>query len=263
MSLQVLTLAAGYLLCFLVGALLLLVFWHIYRGNIDLRRLISEGVASVVPKQLVLDFLFGGMIDESHKTKVFAEKFATRYAKSVDALNRAISLSVAFVPIALLPTEKGMKLPLIGLDVSYQNWLRVSPAISYGLQIFTLVALCWLLIMRRGLDVLNETLRGVEYFGDVSNIMLTGIIGSLWMFVAVRQHLASQLHRLWFFLLFLLFGLVIFSPSILCIYFVYALFVSKDFVPAVIYLVLLFPSAGISFVLVALSIEAGRREAKQ
>ena len=41
-ALQVLTLVCGYLICFLVGALGLLILWQIYIGNIDLSRLISE-----------------------------------------------------------------------------------------------------------------------------------------------------------------------------------------------------------------------------
>jgi hypothetical protein len=42
MSLQILTLVCGYLVCFLVGVLGLLILWQIYVGNIDLSRLISE-----------------------------------------------------------------------------------------------------------------------------------------------------------------------------------------------------------------------------
>lgn len=41
-ALQVLTLICGYLICFIVGVLGLMILWQIYRGNINLSRLISE-----------------------------------------------------------------------------------------------------------------------------------------------------------------------------------------------------------------------------
>lgn len=225
-----------------------------------------QPIIQILSGKLIRDVLFGGEIDEYHKTKFAVEKFVTRYGESIDNLNRALMFSVAFVPIALLPlpAAAGLKIPLIDLSVTNQNWLRVCPAISYGLQMFTLVALVWFLIMRRGLDLLKEEFREaqpvVEYFGDVSNIMLTGVVGSLWMFASIRKHIPSQLHLFWFIPLGFLVVLAILSPSILCGYFIRGLFLSKDLVPALIYCVLLVPSVALSLILMALSVLAGSGE---
>jgi len=56
MSLQILTLVCGYLVCFLVGVLGLLILWQIYDGKINLSRLISEptGDASMSRFQLLI-----------------------------------------------------------------------------------------------------------------------------------------------------------------------------------------------------------------
>jgi len=228
-------------------------------------RVVRPFLQFVFSDKLALDFLFGGKITASHQTKFALEKFTARYARyaeSIDNLNRAIVVSVAFVPIALLPAGgEGMKIPLIDLHVTNQNWLRVCPAISYCLQIFTLVALCWFLIMRKGLDVLKREVGSAEHFGDVSNIMLTGVLGTLWMFVSIRKHFPSRLHLLWFLPLGFLFFLVMLSPSILCGYFVCELFISRDFYPALVYSSLLIPSLALSLILMAFSIFAGMSSA--
>jgi len=118
--------------------------------------------------------------------------------------------------------------------------------------------------MRRGFDLLTEEFREaqppVEYFGDVSNIMLTGVVGSLWMFASIRKYIPSKLHLFWFIPLGFLVALAILSPAILCGYFMRGLFLSKDFVPALIYCVLLVPSVALALVLIALSVLAGSGE---
>jgi len=214
----------------------------------------------VFSNQLALDFLFGGKVDAGHKTKFAIERFVGRYAESIESLNRALIVSVAFVPIALLPVGETIKIPLVDVQVTNQNWLRVCPAISYGLQVFTLVALSWFLLMRRGLAILKSEVGQVDHFGDVSNVMLTGILGSLWMVLNVRKHFPSKLHLIWFLPLVVLFLAVILSPSILCAYFVWGLFVLKDFAPAFIYSAFLVPSIALSMVLIALSVVAALPE---
>lgn len=210
--------------------------------------------------RLVLDFLFGGKIDVVHTTKFAIEKFVGRYAESIDTLNRAIILSVAFVPIAVLPTAEAIKIPLIDLQVPRQDWLRVCPAISYGLQVFTLVALCRFLLMRRGLNVLKRHVGQAKHFGEVSNIMLTGVVGSLWMLVSIHRHLPSKLHLVWVLPVGLLILVVLFSPSVLCGYFIIQLFVLRDLVPAITYSVFLLPSVALAIVLIGISIVAGLPE---
>jgi len=209
---------------------------------------------------LALDFLFRGKVQSFHKTKFAVEKFVERYEQSINTLNHAIILNVAFASLALLASGQTVKIPMIGLAVSRLNWLRVCPLISYGLQIFTLVALSWFLLMRRGLVVLRAEIGNADDFGDVSNILLTGIVGSLWMFDSIRQNFPSKLHLVWYIPLTGLLVLVIASPSFLCGYFVRELFVLHDLVPAVAYSAMLIPSIALSLVLTGISTLTGMRE---
>jgi hypothetical protein len=221
---------------------------------------VAKPLLFVFSDKVALDFLFGGRVEAVHTTKFAIEKFVERYGDSIDSLNRAIILSVVFVPIAILPTAEAVKIPLIDLQVARQDWFRVCPAISYGLQVFTLVALCWFLLMRRGLNVLERQVGHVEHFGDVSNIMLTGVVGSLWMFVSIPRHFPSRLHFLWVVPAGLVFLMVLFSPAVLCGYFVRELFVLRDIGPAIVYSVLMLPSVALAFALIGVSIVAGMRE---
>lgn len=214
----------------------------------------------VFSDRLAVDFLFSGKVEAGHKTKFALERFVTRYADSIESLNRALVASVVFVPIALLPVGETMKIPLIDLQVTTGNWLRLAPAISFGLQIFSLIGLCWFLLMRRGFDVLKREVGEVDYFGDVSNIMLTGVLGSLWILISVQRHFRSKLQLIWFLPLVALLVLLMLSPTILCGYFVRELFVVKDFLPAVTYAALLVPSMALSLALTALGVVAGIRE---
>jgi hypothetical protein len=66
-----------------------------------------QPLLQIFSDRLTLDLLFGGKVGIYHKTKFAVEKFAERYADSIDLLNRAIMVSVAFVPIALLPLPAG------------------------------------------------------------------------------------------------------------------------------------------------------------
>lgn len=214
---------------------------------------LTRQVLYVFSDKLALDFLFGGTVDSTHKTKFALEKFIERYAESITALNRAIILSVAFVPIALLTSADAMKIPFIDLDVTPEDWLLLSPAISYGLQVATLVALCWFLLLRRGLVVLRKEIGAVEHFGEVANLMLTGVLGSLWLVFSVRRHFPSKWHLLWFVPIGVLLFVVVFSPAILCVYFVTKLYLIDELVPAIIYSVFLIPSLGLAVVLVGVS----------
>ena len=91
---------------------------------------IVQPIFRILSGKLIRDVLFRGEIDEYHKTKLAVEKFVTRYQESIDNLNRALMFSVAFVPIALLPlpAAAGLKVPLIDLSVTNQNWFRLCPA---------------------------------------------------------------------------------------------------------------------------------------
>jgi hypothetical protein len=238
--------------------------WFIPVGQffaIDIISSVIQPVLNLFSDRLALDFLFGGKVQPFHKTEFAIQKFVDRYEQSINTLNHAIIISVAFVPLALLASGNTVKIPMIDLDVSRPNWLRVCPLISYGLQLFTLVALCWFLILRRGLAVLREEIGQVQHFGDVSNILLTGVLGSLWMFVSIRRHFPSKLHLIWFIPLIFTLVAVIVSPSVLCGYFVRELFVLGDVLPALVYLGLLIPSVALSLVLIGTSVIEGIREA--
>jgi hypothetical protein len=207
----------------------------------------------VFTDELVLTFLFGGAVQPFHKTKFAVETFVSRYAEGIHSLNRAVILSVGFVPIALLTSGDPITIPFIDLAVTRQNWLRVCPAISYGLQVFTLVSLCWFLLLRRGLEVLQKELGAVDHFGEVANLMLTGVLGSLWLVMSVRRHFPSRWHLIWFVPVGLLLFLIVLSPTMLCGYFVFELYAISDWVPAIAYSVLLIPSAALALALIGVS----------
>ncbi len=214
----------------------------------------------VFSNKLAIDFLFGGEVQSMHMTRFALEKFVSRYEQSIKTLNRAIIVSITFVPFALIPLGDTVTIPIVDLDVSQQNWLRLCPAISYGLQFFTLVALCWFLLLRRGLDVLGEKVGKSDDFGEIANIVLAGVVGSLWMIFSIRRHLPSKLHLIWFLPLTLLLVFVLFSPAVLCGYFVKDLFVAGDFAPATIYSFMLPPSVALAVALLSISVISGMRE---
>ena len=198
-------------------------------------------LAHILSDKLVLDFLFKGAIKPAHQTKFALEKIIKRYEESIDSLNRSIIVSVAFVPIALLLSGSDVKIPLIDVSVKYQNWLRLCPAISFGIQFFTLIALSWFLILRRGLHLIEEKVGDVEYFGDVSDMMLKGVIGALWTFSLIPRFVPSRVHRMWLIPLLTIFLIVLLSPLVLCAHFVIRLFADGDTILACLYAFLLVP----------------------
>jgi len=229
-------------------------------GVVDLAKDILKPLNYVLSDQLAMDFLFGGKIEHAQKTQFAVQKFVERYAQSIDALNRAIMLGIAFVPIALLSYAGAEKIPIIDLPVSRQDWLRVCPAISYGLQFFTLIALCWFFLLRRGLNLLKKELGDVDQLGDIGNLMLTGLLGHLWLLASILRRIPSRWHLLWFIPVALLLGLIVFSPAILCWYFITELFRLNDLTPALIYSVLLPPGIALALVLVAMAALESTRE---
>jgi hypothetical protein len=214
----------------------------------------------VLNDQLVRDFLFGGTISPSHTTRFALEKFASRYEQSVETLNKALALSVAFVAIALLPSGESVKIPILDLEVSQRDWFRACPAISYGLQIFTLGSLCWFLLLRRGMTLLQAGVPQSADFGDVSNVLLSGTTAYVWMFFALPRHLPSRLHLIWMLPLIVVLGAAMLSPTFLCAYFVRHLYALHDFVPAITYSALLIPSLALAISLLGVSALAGVRE---
>jgi hypothetical protein len=223
----------------------------------SLKRELSYVLSDSVARQ----FFFGGEVKSSHKTKFAVEKIVDRYNSSIESLNKSIVISVSFVPIAILLSGSDIKVPMLDITVSYVNWLRLCPAISFGIQFFTLIALSWFLILRGGLAILGKELGEVEYFGDVANTMLTGVVGSLWIFVAIPKLFPSRIHLVWLIPLITLFMILFLSPSILCGYFIFRLFLIGDFLAAVVYFLLLIPGFLLGLVLMGVSVLAGIREA--
>jgi hypothetical protein len=210
--------------------------------------------------KLVLDFLFRGEIKPAHQTKFALEKIIARYQESIDSLNRAIIVSVAFVPIALLLSGSDVKIPMIEVSVKYRDWIRLCPAISFGIQFFTLIALSWFLILRRGLRLIEEKVGDVEYFGDVSDMMLKGVIGSLWTFSLIPKFVPSRVHLIWLIPLLMLFLIMLMSPSVLCAYFIIRLFAEGNIILACLYSFLLVPGIFLGLLMMGISALAGTRE---
>jgi hypothetical protein len=207
--------------------------------------------------KLAVNFLFGGSVKEAHKTKFAIDKIVQRHSESIISLNRAVVTSVAFVPIAILVTGSDVKIPMLDITVKFQDWLRLCPAISFGIQLFVLIAVFWFLILRNGLNILFREIGDVEYFGDISNFMLSGVTSILWIFIAIPAYLPNKLHLLWLLPFALLFILVLLSPSILCVYFVFELFRTGDLLFAIFYTLCLIPSIGLAVILIGLSLLAG------
>jgi hypothetical protein len=233
---------------------------------------LGEFIASLIPEpikrafnyivsdQISRDFLFGGELKESHKTKFALEKIVDRYSESIESLNKSITVNLLFIPIAIFLTGSDIKIPTLEISIKYYNWLRLIPAISLGIQFFALISLAWFLMLRRGLHVLGEEIKNVEYYGDVSNAMLKGVAGTLWILVTIPRQLPTRLHRIWLIPAVGVFIILLLSPSLLCLYFVGLLFYTGDFVSAIVYSILLLPAISLALVLIGISALTGITE---
>jgi hypothetical protein len=213
-------------------------------------------LGKLLPDRLVKGLLFKGELQETHKTEFAVTTFVDRYKNSISALNRAFTLNVAFVVLAVYPlfglTEgSSIDIPFLNLSISTKQWIMACPLISYALQLYALANLFWFMLLRRGLTLLKDELKQETYFGEVSNVLLTGLIGIIWLFLSIYSYFRSKLQYIWYVPFVVLVIVLLTSPTLLCGYLVIRLY--STYVPlALVYSMLFVPSVGLSFILVAL-----------
>jgi hypothetical protein len=208
-------------------------------------------------QRAVPELLFGGRITKEQKTKFVFKETVERYKTSIKDVNRSLTLTIGLTVIALyayfvLPAKGEVEIPLVAIKVSRQLWIRIVPAIAYGLQLFGFTALIWYMLLRLGLKMLlmEQTTIGDDY-GDVTNVALDGILGHLWIILQIKRFYSSGWNYVWYVPALAVVGVVFFSPLALCLFFILRLFSSGrfDLVLGLVYSGLFFPYAAF-FVLV-------------
>src|SRR6185295_19383247 len=114
--------------------------------------MIEERVTQLT-KKFVIKKLFSGRTLDDYKNKDSVEKITKRYSESVNDINKAIMFSIGFSLIAfyaylVLPKNGTLEVPLIGLSLSREQWIKIAPLILLILQIFMLSSLIWFLVLR-------------------------------------------------------------------------------------------------------------------
>jgi hypothetical protein len=204
-------------------------------------------VFNLLPAHAVTMLLFGGPIQQLHKTKFAFKEIVDRYKLSIDDVNLSLMFSVGLAVIALysyfaLPASGEVSVPFVGIKISRQLWIRVVPAIAYGLQIFEFTSFIWFMLLRIGLRlILNERSGSDDEYGDVTNVSLKGPLGHLWIALRIKEFYESKWNYLWY-LPFLTVVLTVFmSPLLVCSFFIRQLFRSGDLVLGFLYGGLLIP----------------------
>jgi hypothetical protein len=201
----------------------------------------------LLPAHAVPALLFGGQIQDRHRTKFAFKELVDRYKASIDDLNTALTLSVGLAIIALyayfaLPATGEVSVPFIGINISRQLWIRFVPAIAYGLQVFGFTSFIWFMLLRIGSRLILSTLDGSkDEFGDVTDICLRGPLGHLWIALQVKQYYKSTWNYLWYVPFLSIILSVFISPLLVCVFFIRQLFRSGDLVLGFLYGGLLIP----------------------
>jgi hypothetical protein len=219
-------------------------------------------IRKILPDTITIGLLFEGSITDKNKTKLAVDKLIARYEASIKGVNRAIAVNVLFVLLALYPfvaslkTGDNIKLPILDVSISVGTWFRLCPLISFGIQIYLAAMLMWFLLLRRGLDLLMEKMPAAEstadHVGEVSDLLLDGFIGVMWLLAKVREYFRFRINYLWFLPVMILLGLVVVSPSALCAFFLYRLYAAGDLLVAVIYSILMIPSIFLTLALLSI-----------
>jgi hypothetical protein len=203
--------------------------------------------------------LFGGRITNEQKTKFAFTEAVERYKTSIKDVNRFLTLTIGLTVIALyaylvLPAQGEVEIPLVAIKVSRQLWIRIVPAIAYGLQVFGFTSLIWFMVLRLGLRMLlmEQTTIGDDY-GDVTNVELDGALGHLWIILQIKRFYGSRWNYLWYVPALAVVGAVFVSPLALCVFFILRLFSSGrvDFVLGLVYSGLFIPYAAFFVLLVS------------
>jgi hypothetical protein len=209
--------------------------------------LAMQFVFKLLPAHAVAKLLFGGPIQPLHKAKFAFKEIVDRYKVSIDDVNLSLMFSVGLAVIALysyfaLPASGEVSVPFVGIKISRQLWIRVVPAIAYGLQVLGFTSFIWFMLLRIGLRlILNERHGSDDEYGDVTNVSLKGPLGHLWIALRIKGFYESKWNYLWY-LPFLAIVLTVFmSPLLVCSFFIRQLFRSGEVVLGFLYGGLLIP----------------------
>lgn len=219
-----------------------------------------ETFSKFLPKPAVSALLFGGEIRDEHKTKYVFKEMTDRYKDSIKAFNRALSLNIGFAAIALyaylvLPPTGTVQIPFVGLSVSRQIWINLVPVVAFCLQILNFTAFVWFMLLRLGLKILIKTAVNQDDYGDITNIVLSGSLGHIWIVFRIGQFFRSSWNYLWYVPAIILILSVIISPLLICLYFIIQLYTAGNlwlgltysffFIPCSILFILLIGTASI------------------
>ena len=223
-------------------------------------------VEKFMPTNAVPALLFGGEIGTGQKTKFAFKETVERYKLSIADVNRSLALTVGLTVIALyayaiLPANGEVTVPLVAIKVSRQLWIRVVPAIAYGLQVFGFTALIWFMLLRLGLRMLLSERNGTEDdYGDVTNVALQGALGHLWIIFRIKKFYASKWNYLWYLPAICFVSTIFLSPLLLCLFFIRQLFRSHDLILGLLYSGLFIPYAAFFVLLVCTAMILGAGE---
>jgi hypothetical protein len=198
------------------------------------------------PEAVACDLLFGGQIRPEHKTPFALKELVERYKKSISALNRAIYLSIGFAALALygyflLPENGLIRVPLVGLSVSRDIWMRLAPAIAFAIQLFTFTAFVWFMLLRLAQMRMVAEAGKTDDFGDVRNVVLCGTLSHVWIVFRIGRYLHSRWNYVWYVPAAVLLSGIILSPIFVSLFFIVHLFRAQDYWVAIPYAVLFVP----------------------
>ena len=246
-----------------------------------------KAVAKVVQPFITQHLLFDGKVRDEFRNKEVYKEIISRYKDSIDAANRKIGFTITFAVIALyvyfvLPETETIKIPFIDLSVSRQMWISIAPAISYGLEVLVITSFLWFMVLRVGVKIIAEqsqesqivaTIKSTsrkksktnspiapdiekqdskEVFADLTNILLKGTLGDLWMIFRIRKVFESQWHYFWYIPLLLLVFLATLSPGLISLFFTYQLFLVGYIGLGIIYAIVFFPVSVLLLILMGM-----------
>jgi hypothetical protein len=213
-------------------------------------------LSEILPARTVKELLFNGEIRNEHKTKYALTITTDRYKDSIKGFNQAVAFNVGFAVIAFygyiaLPPTAQITIPLIGFSVSRLAWITIVPLISYGLQTLIFTTFIWFMVLRLGIKLLYEAVGVTEDFGDVTNILLEGTLGQMWIILRVTQLFKSKWNLVWAIPVLLVVFIIVTSPLLICIYFIVQLLALGRILLGVIYGIFLIPYAALFLLLLA------------
>jgi hypothetical protein len=196
---------------------------------------------------VVSELLFGGRITQRQRTTFVFKETVERYKTSIKDVNRSLTLIIGFTVIVLyaylvLPSSGEVEIPFVALKVSRQLWIRIAPAIAYGLQVFGFTALIWFMLLRLGLRVLlSERTEKADEYGDITNIELDGALGHLWIILQIKRFYRSKWNYLWYAPALAVVSAVFISPLAVCLFFIKKIFASGGLLLGAVYTGLFIP----------------------